>query len=105
MTVFYSLYEKESWEEVNFDFYIPVDLDLDLFSDTSREKFISLIEDLGNDPNNQAYFPYSTPFYYDVAALRSHNWVKNDIWIKYWYAVVIGICFTFVQGCLVGLYH
>ena len=78
------LLNKINEEEVNFDFYIPVDLDLDLFSDTSREKFISLIEDLGNDPNNQAYFPYSTPFYYDVAALRSHNWVKNDIWIKYY---------------------
>ena len=63
-------------------FIYLLDLDLDLLH--TSEKFISLIEDLGNDPNNQAYFPYSTPFYYDVAALRSHNWVKNDIWIKYY---------------------
>ncbi len=78
------LLKKINEEKISFDFYIPVDLDLDLFSSTSKSKFISLIEELSNDSNNQAYFPYSTPFYYDVAALRSNNWVENDIWIKYY---------------------
>tara|TARA_B100000900_G_scaffold415258_1_gene444470 strand:- start:1355 stop:2212 length:858 start_codon:yes stop_codon:yes gene_type:complete len=78
------LLKKINEEKISFDFYIPVDLDLDLFSSTSISKFISVIEELSNDSNNQAYFPYSTPFYYDVAALRSNNWVENDIWIKYY---------------------
>ena len=28
-------------------------------------------------------FPFSVPFYYDLAALRADGWLEEDIWIKF----------------------
>ncbi len=62
--------------------YIPLDLDLDLFKYTSVKKFDELINYCLNKDTANGIFPFSSPFYYDIFALRASNWV--DVNSQYW---------------------
>lgn len=70
--------------KVNFDFYIPLDLDIDLFALSNVDEFFELVSELYQRNDNDVYFPNSKPYYYDVAALRSESWVDNDPWFQYY---------------------
>lgn len=61
--------------------YIPMDFDIDLFKLTKPEDFNLLINYFVNQSHIDCMFPFSLPFYYDIFALRSKNWVeKNNIY-------------------------
>ena len=62
--------------------YIPLDLDIDLFANTNLEEIEKLINKAIYFKKNNAIFPFSTPFYYDIFALRADNWVKINS--QYW---------------------
>ena len=62
--------------------YIPLDLDIDLFAYTNLEEIEKLINKAIYFKKNNAIFPFSTPFYYDIFALRAENWVKINS--QYW---------------------
>tara|TARA_Y100000591_G_scaffold326435_1_gene349101 strand:- start:5905 stop:6780 length:876 start_codon:yes stop_codon:yes gene_type:complete len=62
--------------------YIPLDLDLDLFKYTSVKEFDELIKYCLSKDVANGIFPFSSPFYYDIFALRATNWV--DINSQYW---------------------
>lgn len=62
--------------------YIPVDLDIDLFKYVNVEKLNSLIEYCISKNSSYGIFPFSTPFYYDIFALRAENWVKYNSQLK-----------------------
>lgn len=62
--------------------YIPLDLDIDLFANTNLEEIEKLINKAIYFKKNNAIFPFSTPFYYDIFALRAENWVKINS--QYW---------------------
>ena len=70
-------------KETSYDFYIPLDLDVELFSQISTNEFIEILTRIQKDDDIDALFPFSVPFYYDLAALRSVGWVEEDIWIKF----------------------
>ena len=77
------LLEEIKKKEIPYDFYIPLDLDVDLFSQISTNKFIEILTRIQKDDGIDALFPFSVPFYYDLAALRSVGWLEEDIWIRY----------------------
>tara|TARA_B100000900_G_scaffold416038_1_gene448667 strand:+ start:2311 stop:3183 length:873 start_codon:yes stop_codon:yes gene_type:complete len=58
--------------------YIPLDLDLDLFKFVSIEKLNHLIDYSINKNIPYGIFPFSTPYYYDIFALRADNWVEYN---------------------------
>jgi hypothetical protein len=62
--------------------YIPIDLDLDLFRFVTIKKLVHLIEYCVNKNIPYAIFPFSTPYYYDIFALRAENWVKYNSQLK-----------------------
>ena len=62
--------------------YIPIDLDLDLFKFLTVEKLIHLIEYCVNKNVPFGIFPFSTPYYYDIFALRAEKWVKYNSQLK-----------------------
>ena len=62
--------------------YIPLDLDIDLFKYTPVESFEKLIDYCINKDEANGIFPFSTPYYYDIFALRATNW--NEINSQYW---------------------
>ena len=70
-------------KETSYDFYIPLDLDVELFSKISTNEFIEILTRIQKNDDIDALFPFSVPFYYDLAALRSVGWVEEDIWIKF----------------------
>jgi len=60
-------------------FYIPMDMDMDLFKLIDIKKFINLLNYF-NIEDIDALFPFSKPYYYDIFALRKNGWVsKNNI--------------------------
>ena len=63
--------------------YVPLDLDLDLFKYTSPKKLDELIEYCISKKEPNGIFPFSSPYYYDIFALRSNKWVnKNSLfWV------------------------
>jgi len=77
------LLEEIKKKEIPYDFYIPLDLDVDLFSQISTNKFIEILTRIQKDDCIDALFPFSVPFYYDLAALRSVGWLEEDIWIRF----------------------
>ena len=62
--------------------YIPIDLDLDLFKYVTVEKINQLIEYCINKNVPFGIFPFSTPYYYDIFALRAKNWVNYNSQLK-----------------------
>ena len=58
--------------------YIPMDMDLDLFGLLSTIELESLIKSFAKNKEIDGLFPFSTPFYYDIFALRAKNWVKGN---------------------------
>lgn len=70
--------------KVNFDFYVPLDLDIDLFALCNVDEFYELALELYQRNDKSVYFPNSKPYYYDVAALRSKSWVDKDPWYQYY---------------------
>jgi hypothetical protein len=64
--------------------YIPLDLDIDLFKYTSVESFEKLIDYCINKDQANGIFPFSTPYYYDIFALRATNWnkINSQYWVK-----------------------
>lgn len=58
--------------------YIPMDMDLDLFGLLSTIELESLIKSFAKNKERDGMFPFSTPFYYDIFALRAKNWVKGN---------------------------
>ena len=77
------LLKKIKNKETPYDFYIPLDLDVELFSNISTNEFIQILTRIQKDDNIDALFPFSVPFYYDLAALRSVGWIEEDIWIRF----------------------
>ncbi len=65
-------------EKTNDFLYIPIDLDIDLFSLIKPKSFIDLINNFQNNNDTDALFPYSEPYYYDIFALRKQGWVDNN---------------------------
>lgn len=64
--------------------YIPMDLDIDLFSFIEPQNFVNLINNFLNDENLDALFPFSDPYYYDIFALRKMGWVnKNEVLVAH----------------------
>ena len=57
--------------------YIPMDMDLDLFSLIEFSKFEKIINDFIHSESD-GIFPYSTPYYYDIFALRKKGWVNGN---------------------------
>lgn len=55
--------------------YIPCDMDFYLFSHTSYNQIDLLVMKVIEEKNNNAVFPVSTPFYYDIFALRASGWL------------------------------
>jgi len=64
--------------------YIPLDLDLDLFKYTTVQSFEDLIIYCINKDVPNGLFPFSDPYYYDIFALRSTNWVNinSQYWVQ-----------------------
>lgn len=77
------LLEKISASKIDFDIYIPLDLDVDLFKFIKPNELISKLESFKINESVDAIFPYSRPYYYDLAALRAENWINEDVWIKF----------------------
>ena len=71
---------KENYKAI----YIPIDLDIEIFSLTSLKQFDELIEYVIKKNYSNGIFPFSTPFYYDIFALRAVNWVNynSQYWVK-----------------------
>jgi len=65
-------------EKTNDVLYIPIDLDIDLFSLIKPKSFIELVGNFQNNKDIDALFPYSEPYYYDIFALRKQGWVDNN---------------------------
>ena len=61
----------------NSGIYVPMDMDLDLFSLTDFSELEKLIENF-IDSDSDGLFPYSTPYYYDIFALRKKGWVGGN---------------------------
>lgn len=62
--------------------YIPMDMDIDLFKRTDIKNFQKIIDQFSENTGLDAIFPFSTPFYYDIFALRKKGWVnKNNLLI------------------------
>ena len=60
--------------------YIPMDFDIDLFKLTTPKEFDLLINFFVSNDNIDSLFPFSLPYYYDIFALRSKDWVdKNNL--------------------------
>ena len=59
-------------------------LDIEIFSLTSLKQFDELIEYVIKKNYSNGIFPFSTPFYYDIFALRAINWVNynSQYWVK-----------------------
>jgi len=70
-------------KEISYDFYIPLDLDVELFSQISTDDFLKILTRVQKDNDIDALFPFSVPFYYDLAALRAYGWLEEDVWIKF----------------------
>ena len=70
-------------KKTSYDFYIPLDLDVELFSQISTDDFLKILARVKKDDDIDALFPFSVPFYYDLAALRSVGWMEEDIWIRF----------------------
>lgn len=64
--------------------YIPLDLDIDLFAYLDQEDLENLITKTISFKKNIAIFPFSTPYYYDIFALRASNWVNFNaqFWVS-----------------------
>lgn len=62
--------------------YIPIDLDIDLFRYTNVSQFLELIINNFEEGGGHAIFPFSTPFYYDIFALRAKGWINHNS--QYW---------------------
>jgi hypothetical protein len=58
--------------------YIPMDMDLDLFSLTSFEELEKIINTFISRDNFDGLFPFSVPHYYDIFALRATGWVNGN---------------------------
>ena len=64
--------------------FLLIFLDIDIFSQTSLKQFEELIEYVIKKNYSNGIFPFSTPFYYDIFALRAVNWVNynSQYWVK-----------------------
>ncbi len=58
--------------------YIPMDMDIDLFSNYDIFKFHKLVISFIEDHSVEGMFPFSVPYYYDIFALRKKGWVENN---------------------------
>jgi hypothetical protein len=59
--------------------YCPVDLDLDLALSGFGDAFFESCEAVESGICS-AVFPSSSPFYYDIHALRAHDWCLSSCW-------------------------
>ena len=57
--------------------YVPMDMDLDLFSLTDFNSLKSIFQ-LFIERDSDCLLPYSVPYYYDIFALRKKGWVRNN---------------------------
>ena len=58
--------------------YIPIDLDSEIFSTVNGDLFVRTCLLLLSNACLDAIFPSSSPFYYDVLALRASGWCSSD---------------------------
>lgn len=60
--------------------YIPMDLDIDLFKYITKKQLTDLISVMGsNEKSCQVMLPCSTPYYYDIFALRASGWIDFNV--------------------------
>ena len=62
--------------------YVPIDSDIDIFQNTNFPDFEKIIDNIIESENIDGVFPFSTPYYYDIFALRKSGWVKNNSLLK-----------------------
>ena len=60
----------------NFVIYIPFDTDFFPLSNTSYDQLDLLISKVISNRKSNAIFPVSSPFYYDIFALRAPGWLN-----------------------------
>lgn len=60
----------------NIRIYIPLDTDFFLFSNTSVDQLDALISKVLKTNKSSAIFPVSSPYYYDIFALRAQGWLN-----------------------------
>ncbi len=58
--------------------YIPMDMDIDLFTHFNIFKFHKLVISFIEDESTEGIFPFSIPYYYDIFALRKKGWVEKN---------------------------
>jgi len=58
--------------------YIPIDSDIAIFENVGVKEFENLINTVIDSKELDALFPFSTPYYYDIFALRKKGWVENN---------------------------
>lgn len=61
--------------------YIPIDLDLDIASSLEADPFRDACQ-LVASGRASGIFPSSSPYYYDIHALREHEWSPDSSWKK-----------------------
>lgn len=60
--------------------YIPMDLDINLFKYTTSEELLNLINLMASEKSLfDVMLPCSTPYYYDIFALRATGWVNFNV--------------------------
>jgi hypothetical protein len=58
--------------------YIPMDMDLELFNSVNTIEFEKLINFFIENTKIDCLLPFSTPYYYDIFALRKKGWVNGN---------------------------
>jgi len=58
--------------------YIPIDSDISIFENIDILEFENFINTVIKSEDLDALFPFSTPYYYDIFALRKKGWVENN---------------------------
>jgi hypothetical protein len=62
--------------------YIPMDMDLDLFELLNCSELEELITFFVDQKEIDCILPFSTPYYYDIFALRKKGWVNGNALYK-----------------------
>lgn len=69
---------KELAKSSSRTIYVPVDLDSNILASIDHDVFLQACLLLLNSKEFDALFPLSTPYYYDILALRARDWCQSD---------------------------
>ena len=65
--------------DVSDGLYVPIDLDLDIASSLEADSFLEACQ-LVASGRASGIFPSSSPYYYDIHALRDREWSPDSAW-------------------------